>query len=114
MTISRNYEYELWMVTVGAAQGDVEALRAEWDEAIAADRAERGLGPEPEPEPEPSGSWLSNITPSLLARAWRPRQPAASYASRADLLSPSRSVSISDRFGGTDYADHLDRGGFKK
>jgi hypothetical protein len=99
--MTRNYEYLIWLITVGAAQGDIAALRAEWKAALAADGAE----PEPE-QPTSSTSWLSNITPALIDRAGR-RSPV-NHAHRGDLLGPSQSISMSDRFGGTDH------GGFKR
>jgi hypothetical protein len=108
MTISRNYEYELWLLAIGAAQGDAEALRAEWDAAISADRAERGLGPEPdETEPE-SGSWLSQITPAMVARAGR--RPTANTAHRTELLHGRPAPSTIDTGSAIDYAAFVERG----
>ncbi len=111
--IRRNYAYEEYLLKIGAAPGDIEALRAEWAEALRAEAAELGH-PEPEPEPESGPTWLSNITPSMITRAGR--RPAANTAHRAELLhGPSRSTSLSDRFGDhiTTYGDFLDRG-FKR
>jgi hypothetical protein len=95
----RNWRYEEWLITIGAAKGDIEALRAAEQEELEALARDKGHSIEPEPEPA-STSWLSNISPAMVARAGR--RPAASHASRAELLGPSRSVSISDRF---DYGD---------
>jgi hypothetical protein len=111
----RNWRYEEWLITIGAASGDLEALRAAEREELEALARDKGcsIDPDPEPKSEPaSTSWLSNITPTMVARAGR--RPAVSHASRAELLhGPSRSTSASDRFGGhiTDYGDLVSRGG---
>jgi hypothetical protein len=107
----RNWRYEEWLIAVGAMQGDLDKLHAEEREELEALARDRGIAFEPEPEPEASGSWLSQITPSMIARAGR--KPQTSTAHRAELLhGPSRSVSASDRFGGhiTSYEDLVSRG----
>jgi hypothetical protein len=103
----RNWRYEEWLIAVGAAQGDLDKLRAEEREELAALAQDK-----PEPEPEASGSsWLANLTPAMVARAGR--KPAANYAHRAELLhGPSRSTPV-DTSGVTDYGTFVERG-FRK
>jgi hypothetical protein len=103
--MTRNFAYEEWLISVGAIKGDIEKLRAEWKATLAAD------GAEPEPEPE-SESWLRNISPALVERAWRPRNPATSHVSRVELLSQSRPHTV-DTSGAVDYGTFVEEG-FKK
>jgi hypothetical protein len=110
LNYGRNFPYEIWLVSVGAAQGDVEALRAAEREEIEVLARDQGRSIEPEPEPEPH--WYGAITEAMIQRAGG--RPAANHAHRGDLLGPSQSISMSDRLGGIDYGAFLDRGGFKK
>ncbi len=113
----RNFQYELWLATVHGAPASVIAelrrLEAEEEAALARDKGE----PEPpkpkrRSKPKPR-NWLKQITPGMVDRA--NRRPAASHASRADLLGPSQSISLSDRFGDhiTTFEDLTSRG-FKR
>jgi hypothetical protein len=102
---ARNYEYEIWLISIGAAKGDIAELRAEQNASLGAAAAE------PEPGAAP---WYANITEAMIERASR-RPADRSYASRGDLLGPSQSISMSDRFqGGTDYGALLNHGVQKK
>jgi hypothetical protein len=97
--MTRNYEYEIWLVSIGAAKGDISKLRAEHAK-------ENGC-----PEPEPAGtSWYGAITPPMIDRAGG--RPSPSHVDRAELIHGTPSpVGFQ---GGTDYADFLNRGGFRK
>jgi hypothetical protein len=100
MTIRKNYEYLIWAITVGAAQGDLAALRAEWKAALRADGAE--------PEPTSGSSWLSNITQSMVDRA--SRKPTANIAHRAELLHGRTGPSTVDTSGAVDYGTFIEKG----
>ncbi len=102
--MTRNFEYLIWLISIGAAKGDIAALRAEQKAAL-------GAG---EPEPEAGAAhWYSNITEAMIERAGR--RPIASHATRAELLhGPSQSISTSDSFhGGTDDAAFINEGKFR-
>ena len=70
----RNFEFEVWLAMQHDAKPEIIAelrrLEAEELEALA---LERGCATGPEPKP-PSESWSSNITDSMVARAWSLRK----------------------------------------
>ena len=109
--MTRNLEYELWYAAIhNAPQSVIDELERLLIEA------EGGVEPAPEP-----ASWLGNISQSMITKAKQPgpyvRQfdSPAGNTNRSDLLSPSRSVSTSDRFGRhiTDYGAFVEKG-FKR
>jgi hypothetical protein len=104
----RNFPYEIWLATIHGAPDDVIAeLRAEEREELEALARDRDRSIEPESEPA-STSWLSSITPTMVARAGR--RPAANTVHRAELLhGPSRSTPV-DTSGVTDFTER----GFKR
>src|SRR5438105_7335258 len=112
MIVSRNFPYEIWLATVnGAPESVIVKLRAEEAAAIREAQIAAGLTPDPEPAPPTRVKGKRKFRPSdislaMVDRARRGRAPA-NHASRADLLGPSRSISMSDHHGGTSYADFL-------